>query len=70
MFFKDFSIDAFYFESQTGPACIAEAISILSNAQYWVTEDGMENWIINDIRISQTPDGLVRWNNFVQMSLI
>lgn len=60
-FFKDFSIDAFYSESQSGPACIGEATSILSHAQYWITEEGIENWIINNVKISQTPDGLARY---------
>ncbi|KAJ8686450.1 hypothetical protein QAD02_022244 [Eretmocerus hayati] len=57
---QDFSLNVFYAESRHGPACVQEAASILSAGQYWLTDEGVENWIINNVRISQTPDGLVR----------
>ena len=53
-------MNVFYAESRHGPACIQEAAAALSAAQYWLTDEGVENWIINNIRISQTSDGLVR----------
>lgn len=37
-----------------------EALSLLQAAQYWLTDDGIDNWIINNVRVSQTSDGLVR----------
>lgn len=58
--FQDFSLSVFYSESRHGPACLQEAAAALSAAQYWLTDEGVENWIINNVRVSQTPDGLVR----------
>nr|ACE75178.1 conserved hypothetical protein [Glyptapanteles flavicoxis] len=57
---QDFSLGVFYAESRHGPACLQEAAAALSAAQYWVTDERVENWIINNVRVSQTPDGLVR----------
>ncbi|XP_011503349.1 PREDICTED: uncharacterized protein LOC105366555 [Ceratosolen solmsi marchali] len=57
---QDFSVKVFYDQSKHGPACIQEAAGALSAGQYWLTDEGVENWIINNVRISQTPDGLVR----------
>ncbi|KAH0547097.1 uncharacterized protein LOC123269848 isoform X1 [Cotesia glomerata] len=57
---QDFSLGVFYAESRHGPVCLQEAAAALSAAQYWVTDEGVENWIINNVRVSQTPDGLVR----------
>ncbi|CAH0389490.1 unnamed protein product [Bemisia tabaci] len=57
---QDFSLPVFYSDSRYGPAFINEAVGILQDADYWVAEDGTENWNINNVRISQTPDGLVR----------
>lgn len=57
---QDFSLNIFYTDSRHGPSFAQEAASILAAAQYWVTDEGVENWIINNVRISQTPDGLVR----------
>ncbi|XP_043470652.1 uncharacterized protein LOC122503939 [Leptopilina heterotoma] len=57
---QDISLSVFYSESRHGPACVQEAAAALSSAQYWLTDEGVENWIINNVRISQTPDGLVR----------
>ncbi|XP_008550922.1 GATA zinc finger domain-containing protein 14 [Microplitis demolitor] len=57
---QDFSLSVFYAESRHGPACLQEATTALNAAQYWVTEEGVENWIINNVRVSQTSDGLVR----------
>ncbi|XP_070172742.1 uncharacterized protein Fest [Polyergus mexicanus] len=57
---QDFSLSVFYSDSRHGPTCLQEAAAHLSTAQYWQTDEGVENWIINNIRISQTPDGLVR----------
>lgn len=39
---------------------VNEAVGVLQATNYWRTEDGTENWIINNVRISQTADGLVR----------
>ncbi|KAJ9585084.1 hypothetical protein L9F63_020573, partial [Diploptera punctata] len=57
---QDFSLSVFYNDSRHGPSHIQEAISTLQAGQYWVTDEGIENWIVNNVRISQTPDGLVR----------
>jgi len=53
-------LSVFYSGSHHGPACLQEAAAHLSTAQYWQTDEGVENWIINNVRVSQTPDGLVR----------
>ncbi|KOB64445.1 Uncharacterized protein OBRU01_17833 [Operophtera brumata] len=37
----------------------SRAVSLLQAAQYWLTDDGIDNWIINNVRVSQTADGLV-----------
>ncbi|XP_037875160.1 uncharacterized protein LOC101736715 isoform X2 [Bombyx mori] len=47
-------------ESRHGPSYVNEALSLLQAAQYWLTDDGIDNWIINNVRVSQTADGLVR----------
>uniref|UniRef100_A0A0A9XDU4 Sphingosine-1-phosphate lyase 1 n=1 Tax=Lygus hesperus TaxID=30085 RepID=A0A0A9XDU4_LYGHE len=57
---QDFSLQVYYSESRHGMAFIADAITAIQAAQYWVTDEGVENWIINNVRISQAPDGLVR----------
>ncbi|XP_050489314.1 uncharacterized protein LOC126872996, partial [Bombus huntii] len=57
---QDFSLSVFYSRSRHGAACLQEAAAALSAAQYWLTNEGVENWIINNVRVSQTPDGLVR----------
>ncbi|XP_014205097.1 uncharacterized protein LOC106636997 [Copidosoma floridanum] len=57
---QDFSVNVFYAESRHGPTCVPEATAALSAAQFWTTDEGVENWIINNVRISQTLDGLVR----------
>ncbi|KAK0175631.1 hypothetical protein PV327_009367 [Microctonus hyperodae] len=57
---QDFSLSVFYSESRHGPACLQEATTALGAAQYWSTDEGVENWIINNVRVSQTQDGLVR----------
>ncbi|XP_075210361.1 wurstfest [Lycorma delicatula] len=56
----DFSLPIFYNDCRHGPLHVQEAVDTLRAAQYWTTDEGIENWIINNIRISQTPDGLVR----------
>lgn len=57
---QDFSLSVFYNESRHGPQHFQEAVSILHASQYWYTDDGIDNYVINNVRISQTPDGLVR----------
>ncbi|XP_046832404.1 uncharacterized protein LOC124430200 [Vespa crabro] len=57
---QDFSLSVFYSGSRHGSSCLQEAATSLGAAQYWMTDEGVENWIINNVRISQTPDGLVR----------
>lgn len=58
---QDVSLSVFYNDSRHGPAYVSEAVSLLESGQYWVTDDGVENWLINGVRVSQTPDGLVRY---------
>ncbi|XP_035720238.1 uncharacterized protein LOC118440793 isoform X3 [Vespa mandarinia] len=58
--FKDISLSVFYSGSRHGSTCLQEATTVLGASQYWITDEGVENWIINNVRISQTPDGLVR----------
>ncbi|CAH0577990.1 unnamed protein product [Chrysodeixis includens] len=57
---QDFTLNVFYNESRHGPSYVNEALSLLQTAQYWLTDDGIDNWIINNVRVSQTADGLVR----------
>lgn len=60
---QDFTLNVFYNESRHGPSFVNEALSLLQAAQYWLTDDGIDNWIINNVRVSQTADGLVRYVN-------
>ncbi|XP_014279959.1 uncharacterized protein fest isoform X2 [Halyomorpha halys] len=57
---QDFSLGVFYSESRHGQTFAIDAVNIIHGAQYWTTEEGVENWLINNVRISQAPDGLVR----------
>lgn len=57
---QDFSLDVFYSESRHGQSHVPDAVDIIQAATYWTTEEGVENWTINNVRISQAPDGLVR----------
>jgi len=57
---QDISLAVFYRESKHGPSCFTEAINLIESGQHWVTDEGIENWLINGVRVSQTPDGLVR----------
>uniref|UniRef100_A0A1B6E0L1 Uncharacterized protein n=1 Tax=Clastoptera arizonana TaxID=38151 RepID=A0A1B6E0L1_9HEMI len=57
---KDFSMNVFYNESRHGPMYHKQAISYLKNAQYFCGEKGTHNWIINNIKITQSPDGLLK----------
>jgi len=38
---------------------IAQSIEYLENADYWRTDSDLDCWLINDVSIKQTPDGLV-----------
>ena len=60
---QDLSLTVFYNDSRHGAGSIQEAGAILQSIQYWLSEEGIHNWIINNVRISQTPDGLVRYVN-------
>ncbi|KAF5286469.1 hypothetical protein FQR65_LT12552 [Abscondita terminalis] len=64
---QDFSLNVFYSSGNAhidsgnyGAQNISDAITALQSSNFWATEDGTENWIINNVRISQTSDGLVR----------
>jgi hypothetical protein len=57
---QDFSMSVFYDGSCYGPYYIQEAVSILQGSQYWISEKGTENFVINNVRVSQTCDGMVR----------
>jgi hypothetical protein len=57
---QDFSLSVFYNGSRHGPYYIQEAISILQGSRFWITEKGTENFVINNVLVSQTCDGLVR----------
>ncbi|XP_021935202.1 uncharacterized protein LOC110837413 isoform X2 [Zootermopsis nevadensis] len=57
---QDFPLSVFYYDSHHGQSHVQEANYILQASQYWITDEGTENWIINNVRISQTADGLVR----------
>ncbi|XP_013147274.1 PREDICTED: uncharacterized protein LOC106110108 [Papilio polytes] len=57
---QDFTLNVFYNESGHGPSYVNKALSLLQAMQYWLTDDGIDNWIINNVRVSQTADGLVR----------
>jgi len=56
----DFSVPIFLDNANFGPSTLNECMAHLQASQYWQTEDGIENWIMNGIRISQTLDGMVR----------
>jgi len=57
---NDFSLPVFYNDSRHGVGYQHEAMNLLQNAQYFVDDKKVQNWIINNVRISQTPDGLLR----------
>jgi len=57
---QDFSMSVFYDGSCYGPYYIQEAISILQRSQSWINDKGTENFVINNVRVSQTCDGMVR----------
>jgi hypothetical protein len=57
----DFSVPVFLGESEFGLDNLQQCMSYVQNLQYWITDDGIENWLINGIRISQAPDGMVRY---------
>jgi len=56
----DFSVPVFLSDAAYGQTYIRECGKLLKQAQFWYSEEGIENWVINGIRISQTADGLVR----------
>ncbi|XP_060533694.1 uncharacterized protein LOC132706392 [Cylas formicarius] len=65
----DFTLNVFNEESlylkenpspTTSSRLVNEAVRVLQSTNYWYTDDGTQNWIINNVRISQTVDGLVR----------
>lgn len=58
---QDFSLPVFYNESRHGPGYQQDVMQILQNAQYFVDEKNVQNWIINNVRVSQAPDGLLRF---------
>jgi len=43
-----------------GQEYMDQCMAALHDSQYWVTDEGIENWSINGIRISQAQDGMVR----------
>ncbi|KAJ8967048.1 hypothetical protein NQ314_003165, partial [Rhamnusium bicolor] len=65
----DFTLNIFYEDSpysyldNPSPThtthLVNEAMAVLQATNCWMTEDGTTNWIINNVRISQTADGLV-----------
>ncbi|PNF32407.1 hypothetical protein B7P43_G10079, partial [Cryptotermes secundus] len=57
---QDFSLSVFYSDSRQGAYYIHEANSLFKAAQHWITDKGTENWKINNVRVSQTPNGIVR----------
>ncbi|GLV41667.1 wurstfest [Carabus blaptoides fortunei] len=57
---EDFSHPVFYNESVHGPAHVEDAKGLLQQSKYWISKEGTDNWIINQVRVSQTVDGLVR----------
>ncbi len=38
---------------------IAQSINYLEKADYWRTDSDLDCWLINDVNVKQTPDGLV-----------
>jgi hypothetical protein len=48
---------------QQASTCAEEAVdrctTLLQGAEYWKSEDNLDCWLINDIEIRQTSDGLV-----------
>lgn len=57
---QDFSLSVFSAESCQRHSDYQEALTVLEGAQYWQSDEGIENWVINNVRISQTPGGLVK----------
>jgi len=55
----DISAPVFVEDSHMGPQMLDVCMESLCNSRFWII-DGNENWIINGVRISQAPDGLVR----------
>lgn len=57
---QDFSTSVFYDGACYGPYYTQEAISVLQGSEYWISDKGTENFVINNVRVSQTCDGMVR----------
>lgn len=48
-------------DARYGPTCAKEVMSIIQNSNYWCTEEGTEIYDINNFRVSQAVDGLVKY---------
>jgi hypothetical protein len=57
---QDYLMSVFYGDLCYGPYYIQEAISILQGIRYWINDKGTEIFLINNVRVSQTCDGMVR----------
>ncbi|XP_063221163.1 uncharacterized protein LOC134530344 [Bacillus rossius redtenbacheri] len=57
---QDVSLTVFFGNSRHGAACVDEAKAALGESQFWLNDEGVSNWIINNVRVSQTADGLIR----------
>ncbi|XP_046388012.1 uncharacterized protein LOC124157381 isoform X2 [Ischnura elegans] len=56
----DFSLPVFYDATERGSHSRQAAMAALQDSHYWISEDGIQNWVACNVRISLTPDGLVR----------
>ncbi|KAG8225056.1 hypothetical protein J437_LFUL000034 [Ladona fulva] len=56
----DFSIPVFYEGTERGSFSRQAAMVALQDSHYWLSENGVQNWVVCNVRISLTPDGLVR----------
>ncbi|KAG4066330.1 hypothetical protein HA402_000554 [Bradysia odoriphaga] len=57
---SDHTVPVFLNDSRHGPMYAKDIISVLQKSTYWCSTDGAEEFHINDFRIIQTADGLVK----------
>ncbi|KAJ6637400.1 hypothetical protein Bhyg_10130 [Pseudolycoriella hygida] len=55
----DYSIPVFLAGSRHGSTFLRDAVSVIGRSTYWCSDDGTEEFYINDFRIIQTGDGVV-----------
>lgn len=62
---QDFTKVLFYRDTRYGEEFVDEVLQVLRAASWWSNEDGSDLFDVNGFRISQTPDGLVKYDKFL-----